>query len=46
MDTAKPCEYCHQRPAVATCKLCGTQVCEEHDRDHGCAVCKGGAKLD
>ncbi|MFB6191063.1 MAG: hypothetical protein ABEJ64_01410 [Candidatus Nanohaloarchaea archaeon] len=46
MDTTTPCEYCHRRPAVTTCELCGAKICEEHDREIGCAVCKGGRRME
>ncbi|MEB3846726.1 MAG: hypothetical protein GSR74_01970 [Desulfurococcales archaeon] len=35
------CEICNTKPAVAQCRLCGRQVCEDHIDDQGiCTICR------
>lgn len=37
------CDHCGAAvETLHTCDVCGAQVCGDHVRDHGCAVCKGG----
>jgi len=42
MEVESLCDYCHRKPAVTNCEVCGASVCEDHKRDYGCDVCNGG----
>ncbi|QKQ98904.1 hypothetical protein GKQ38_05280 [Candidatus Nanohaloarchaea archaeon] len=38
------CDYCQEKKAVTSCEVCGSKVCQDHKKEHGCAVCNGGER--
>lgn len=41
-QTQAICDYCNEKPAVTTCEVCGSQVCDDDKLEYGCKVCNGG----